>query len=815
MKLPRGNIKTRLAFARIWEQHRPLIIAVPVILLIAVAGYFAQDLATSRVREARVAEAEETAGRIAKRIAGDLDAALQAARAQVAAADAAAALDDPGQRGSLEQRLAEQNADLMAVRLLPADGWLYDRDPRLPITYTTLEMLEQARDTGKLAPPDAVLFGDPQKHIVALAVLDGPSGTPLGYAVLGLRPDLVQSWVDGLKDVEGYLRIVQPVARGDDILLASLGPERVGESVKKPIPGTRWLAEFIRGGRAADNGSSVGILWSVGVVAVLSALAIAVLLVLRNRKRAGSAPVLGGAAGGFAGTPGAAVDAMVRDYLENSTGDIAEDMQTRPDRTDVRTMEAHARQTVQPEVTDVSTGEVPAEVFRAYDIRGRAGDQLSPDLAHAIGLSIGSEAYDRGQQTLVVARDGRLSSQELGDALIAGIRASGRDVIDIGRVPTPVLYFAASFLETESAVMVTGSHNPKEDNGFKIMLGGETLSEQAIQAIRERMMAGQLQGGDGSLQSMEVDADYIRRVSEDVPVALGKAFKVVIDCGNGVAATMAPRLFRALGHDVVELFCDVDGNFPDHHPDPSQPENLQALIAAVKDNDADIGFAFDGDGDRLGVVDNAGNIIWPDRLMMLFARDVLSRNAGATVVYDIKCTDKLGLVIKKLGGKPEMWRTGHSVIRAKMQETGALLAGDLSGHLFFKDRWYGYDDAMYAGARLLEVLQGIGGRPADIFARLPGAGATPELLVPVTGNDQHGFMQRLKAAKPDFEGGQVNALDGLRVHYPDGWGLVRASNTTAVITLRFEAANAEALARIQGIFRKVLLSVDDSLVLPF
>jgi phosphomannomutase/phosphoglucomutase len=377
-----------------------------------------------------------------------------------------------------------------------------------------------------------------------------------------------------------------------------------------------------------------------------------------------------------------------------------------------------------------------------------------------------------------------------------------------------VLYFATYYLETGSGVMVTGSHNPPQYNGLKIMLGGDTLFGDDIQALRTRIGADDLHAGAGNLQSMDISADYIRRVSEDVPVALGNAFKVVIDCGNGVAGDFAPKLMRALGHDVVELYCEIDGNFPNHHPDPSQPENLADLIAAVKEHDADLGFAFDGDGDRLGMVDASGRIVWPDTQMMLFARDVLSRNAGAEIVFDVKCSSRLGKVIAKLGGKPVMYKTGHSFIKNKLKETGAPLAGEMSGHIFFKERWYGFDDALYAASRMLEILMGFKQKPTEVFSKLPAGVSTPELRVDMKEGENLSVMASL-ADTGQFADARVSTIDGVRVDWKDGWGLVRASNTTPSLVLRFEGDNEQALARIKETFRKLLLDKNPDLSLPF
>ncbi|MCC7413455.1 MAG: phosphomannomutase/phosphoglucomutase [Gammaproteobacteria bacterium] len=463
---------------------------------------------------------------------------------------------------------------------------------------------------------------------------------------------------------------------------------------------------------------------------------------------------------------------------------------------------------------EYDVADIPAVIFRNYDIRGVVGESLTAAGVLAIGRAIGSEAYERGQQGIVVARDGRSSSPELAEALIAGLRESGRDVIDIGLAPTPVLYFATHYLDTASGVMVTGSHNPAEYNGLKIVLNGEALAGDAIRAIRTRIAKGELTAGTGSLQSAEIVPEYIRRVSEDVPVALGNALKIVVDCGNSVSGIVAPQLLRALGHDVTELYCEVDGSFPNHHPDPSQPENLVDLIDMVKLENADLGLAFDGDGDRLGVVDADGNVIWPDRQMILFARDILSRNPGAKIIFDVKCSRHLAAAIDAAGGEPLMWKTGHSLIKAKMRETGALLAGEMSGHIFFKERWYGFDDALYAAARLTEILVAADRPAKDVFAELPGGIATPELRIDMAEERHAQFMTEL-IGKASFDDARITTIDGLRIDLPDAWGVVRPSHTTPCLVLRFEGDDQPALERIKTDFRDLIASIDPDLTLPF
>lgn len=456
--------------------------------------------------------------------------------------------------------------------------------------------------------------------------------------------------------------------------------------------------------------------------------------------------------------------------------------------------------------------EVSPAIFRAYDIRGIVGDTLTPDVVEVIGQAIGSEAISRGVDSLCIGYDGRHSSPELADALARGVMATGCNVIRIGAVPTPVLYFATHELDTGSGVMVTGSHNPANYNGLKVMLAGETLSGDSIQRLLQRIETGDLARGQGGSSEEDVRRLYLDRIVGDIAVAA--PLKVVLDAGNGIAGELAPILVGELGCDVIPLYCDVDGDFPNHHPDPGKPENLADLIDRVKSEKADIGLAFDGDGDRLGVVTNSGKIIWPDRLLMLFARDVVSRNPGADVLYDVKCSRRLANVISEAGGRPIMWKTGHSLMKAKMKETGALLAGEMSGHIFFQERWYGFDDGLYSAARLLEIL-GVEDRHSDeVFADFPEDISTPELNVEVTEDSKFALVDRL-SKEGTFGEGNVSTIDGVRVDYPDGWGLCRASNTTPVLVLRFEAESDDALERIKGIFREQLHKVAPDLVADF
>jgi len=456
--------------------------------------------------------------------------------------------------------------------------------------------------------------------------------------------------------------------------------------------------------------------------------------------------------------------------------------------------------------------QLPAEIFKAYDIRGIVDKSLTADVVRRIGHALGSLAAEQGQTAIAGGRDGRLSGPELAGALMDGICAAGIDAIDVGCVPTPVTYFAAYELGCNSCVSVTGSHNPPDYNGLKMVIGGTTLALDAIQDLKARIEAGKLTHGNGQRRSADVLPAYVERIVGDVKLA--RPLKIVMDCGNGVAGAIAPELFKRLGCDIVPLYCEVDGNFPNHHPDPSKPENLADVIRALQDTDAELGIAFDGDGDRLGVVTKDGEVIFPDRQLMLFAADVLSRVPGGTVIYDVKCTRLLDGWIRRHGGEPLMWNTGHALVKAKLKETGAPLAGEMSGHTFFKERWYGFDDGLYTGARLLEILS----RSADANAplkSLPNSPSTPELNIKMAEGEPFALLDQLKATG-DFPGAErIVTIDGVRVEYADGFGLARPSNTTPVVVLRFEADDAAALARIQDAFRQALQAAWPGIALPF
>lgn len=457
--------------------------------------------------------------------------------------------------------------------------------------------------------------------------------------------------------------------------------------------------------------------------------------------------------------------------------------------------------------------DLPKTIFRAYDIRGVVGETITPEIIYWLGRAIGSAAQEQGDERILVGRDGRLSGPVLLEALQQGLRESGCSIINIGQVPSPILYFATHHLQVPAGVVLTASHNPADYNGLKIILGGKSLSEATITDLYTRIQDNSFRSGNGSLQTMDVNEAYLQRICGDIQLA--RPLRIVLDCGNGIAGSIAPQLFRQLGCEVIELFCEVDGRFPNHHPDPSIPENLQDLIQAVHHHHADVGLALDGDGDRLGVVTNQGEIIWPDRQLMLYAIDVLSRNPGALIIYDVKSSRYLEAVITQQGGRSLMWKTGHSIMKSKLEESGALLAGEMSGHVFFKERWYGFDDGLYTAARLLEILAQTTQTSSEVFAQLPNGVSTPELKLSIAEEEKFSFMENLLKLNcfPDAE--QVHTLDGLRVEYKEGWGLIRASNTSPYLILRFEAETHTALTRIQRRFAEVLLAIKPNFSLPF
>ena len=820
---------------------KPLIYGVVVLGVLISAGFFLMDFVETRQAEKAAQERalyQEEANKIANRIASSMVPFRQFLKELAGEPATIEALDQEldARKKIAAAQIAELPGALLLRILLPGETQS-QRSESPPLTFASIEMLKMAADNDEQTPVEIHLGGTDNEHLVMLErIVTGD--TLKGFLHLSISAGVIKDAITSL-EVNGFLEIRQRAASGPPVVIARHGsPTTSQNSVVANVPGTAFLASY----RFSDGGKSTAalpafVLPAVGILVV----ALLVAWLLSKRKKVAKTTMSDIE---YAGAIKAVLDGTqpgLAELLPGGTGKFPEQNsepesppevpQSVPSGLDIdfdleetKTEPAPTIDTVDMgpqdhgiEVSETTTEElatlVPTKIFRSYDIRGIVGESLTPDGVYQIGRALGTEAKELGEQTVIVARDGRNSSPVIRESLIEGLRDCGRDVLDVGMVPTPILYFATHYLDSHSGVMITGSHNPPEYNGLKIVLGGKTLSGEAIQSIRTRVESQEYDSGEGVMQSMEIIPDYIRRVGEEVPVTFD-ALKVVVDCANSAPGIVAPHILRAIGHDVIELFCDVDGDFPNHHPDPSQPENLAALIEAVKTEEADIGLAFDGDGDRLGVVDNEGNIIWPDKQLMLFARDVLKNNPGAKVIYDVKCSTSLPADVQAHGGEAIMSPTGHSIIKNKMEETGALLAGDLSGHIFFKDRWYGFDDALYAAARMLEILVEAE-RPADeVFAELPGGIVTPEIHIPLDEDQHQSLMEKILGAA-NFDDADITTLDGLRADFSDSWGLIRPSNTVPAMVLRFEGTDDAALEQVKEKFRQLLQTVDPNLEISF
>ena len=719
-----------------------------------------------------------------------------------------------------------------------------------PISNVTLELLRNS-GRGRKQPPEVVRVGQPDQYIAMVENVINNKGEIIGYVLAGIEVSIINDGLQDIRSIPGYIEFRQEYS-GSVHILGSVGDSNLKKGAPLTIASLENSLWQMAYWATPDEDFSAGqeqIIFIIGLTSIFLLISVFGFL---GYKRIND-------------TLNADASGLMRLILENPDGEIevpknnfilrifydmaytvqrasndriarieaaqSENKKAKSKKTSItisdeiiasppstQAKEAAGKQLDETQALEVTEDETPAQatisasIFRAYDIRGIVGDTLTTDAVRWIGQAIGSEAFERGEQTIIVGRDGRNSGPELIQALKEGILASGRDVIDIGMVPTPLLYFATHYLQSRSGVMLTGSHNPPDYNGLKIVLAGDSLHGQEITELYNRIRSRNLLSGEGTETSKDIMADYINNITGDI--ALTQPLKIVIDAGNGVAGAVAPLLFQALGCEVIGLHCEVNGNFPNHHPDPSKPENLVDLQEMVLKEEADIGIAFDGDGDRIGVIDSTAKVIWPDRLMMLFSKDVLSRHPGADIIFDVKCSRHLNRVIKQNNGRPIMWRTGHSFIKAKMKETGALLAGEQSGHIFFKERWYGFDDALYSAARLLEILSNEMIKSAEVFAALPESISTPELNLDMADDVKFDFIDKL-IQEGEFAGGKVTDIDGIRIDYSTGWGLVRASNTTPSLVIRFEAETDQDLLNIQAVFRQQLLRFDSELKLPF
>ena len=742
---------------------------------------------------------------------------------------AMAALDDPAKTDAVRQHLASRVPAVEQVRVYAREDLAnLDPDSIGPNGFAVMDMILAAIEGkrslmqvhGSLNPPllhDAVALQDGEETVGVLLVSATPS-----FIVDAFEPDLSELGFAGLSQYNGRQPALKLKVLGDEALAGEF-PERIA------VPGSMFRVEYpqarfvqVTSGRTLVTMLVVGLLFLVG----------ALLLQRLNRKQASApgqvatvAPVAVADPAGprddadFGGEPPRPEPSPVAEPEAPVEPDAPDEppVAAAPPRLNLHydIEKRRLQKESEHEPVELSEG-----IFRAYDIRGVIDKTLDSGVAFQIGQAVGSEVLERDAGPVVVARDGRLSGPYLMKGMIGGLRSTGCDVIDIGAVPTGVLYYAAHEFANGSAVMITGSHNPPDYNGFKVMVGGDTLHGSAIKNLYTRIVDEKLAAGEGRLERRNVVKDYILRIKEDVTVE--KPLRVVLDCGNGIGGVCGPDVLRALGVEVLPLYDEVDGLFPNHHPDPSEPENLQDLIESVRLMDADIGLALDGDADRLGVVTLAGDIIYPDRVLMLFALDTLDRVPGATILYDVKCTGHLPAVIREAGGNPVMYKTGHSLMKAKMKEVGAPFAGEMSGHFFFGERWYGVDDGIYAAARLLEILGSTDTPPEAILNALPTSFSTPEIKVEMEEGENHAFVEAFKDAVGEatggaspFEGAEINTIDGLRADFDDGWGLLRASNTTPVLIVRFDAESESALERIKSLFRQQMSELRPDLELPF
>jgi phosphomannomutase / phosphoglucomutase len=726
--------------------------------------------------------------------------------------------NDPDSIKSQQHTLSYLIPEAYKVCLIAADVDEPNANACIPITFATLNSLRQAKKEGSASMAVMQIDSDDAHLLLANKITDN-SDQVVGVLVVALKLDVVKTLLLNSYGANGYVELQQGGERAT--ALASQGDIKWKQgmaSFQQPIGNSHWRIVYWSG-KAVAGAPFLPV--SSIVVLVIFLMWLLRGLWLRYLIRCDVLTLRGQLTDFKNGTlrPKYSISFKVLQDVVDDIQTLGREISTTSRKkatADQINKKLEQNKVDNPTELDMLEDHIDINpvIFKAYDIRGIVGQTLNQQVMTVLGQAIGSEAQEQGQTRLVIGRDGRQSSPKLTDALIEGVLTSGCGVIDIGMVPTPVLYFACHQLETQSGVMVTGSHNPADYNGLKIVIAGKSLAGDEIQALYNRIEKGNLFVGQASKQEVDVVDDYIQRIRSDV--VLPRPISVVVDCGNGVAGVVVPKLLSALGCNVTELYCDVDGSFPNHHPNPGDPENLHDLATVVQQNSAELGLAFDGDGDRIGVVDANGKPIWPDRLMSLFAQDVLSRQPGSVVIYDVKSTNLLGDAIMRAGGEALMWQSGHSVIKNKMQEVNAQLAGEMSGHIFFKERWYGFDDAQYTACRLLELLANdpLERTPTEVFSAIPDRINTPEIVVEMNEAKSHNFIQKL-TAEAQFSGAEITTIDGIRADYPNGWGLVRASNTIPGLTLRFEADTEEAMQQIQQQFKKQMLQIEPTLALTF
>ena len=726
-----------------------------------------------------------------------------------------------------EVALLELIPQAIKVRIFSLGQAELDRSAIPPFSFTSVDLVNRV-EAGMDVFPEAINANG--RWIISVATPIKSNGSVVGTLFVYLQPEALSVPVE--QHVKGELKLLQKVGNAADQEVMTLGGNKAASepSTSRQLDNPNWTIQYTPSSALASKslGSIVTFLLPplavmlIGFVGAFVGIS-RIPAVIQQDINTFSNQIRDATAGAFKSTENYRFPAFINlDSKLESLGTRSaepqkiasvtsasavpkEDEVVDIEMIDEDAFEEEVEKTEVPEAFDL---EPFTSIFRAYDIRGIINETLNDEIIFKIGQAIGSEAEAQGEQTLLVGADGRTSSPDVSDTLIKGLLASGRDVVSIGRVPTPVLYFATQNSDAQSGVMVTGSHNPADYNGFKIVISGRTLVEQDIAALYERIESNNFSSGDGELTEIDIWDDYMDTILDDVVVA--QPLKIVVDCGNGIVGDYAPELIGNLGCEVIPLYCEVDGSFPNHDPDPTIPENLEDLALMVKSQEADLGIALDGDGDRMVAITSEGEIIWPDRLLMLFAKDVVSRNPGSDVVYDVKCTRHLNSVISGFGGRPIISRSGHSFIKEKMQETDAVLGGEMSGHICFGERWFGFDDGIYSAARLIEIVGAQTEGLAELLQEFPESISTPEILIPVDETSKFEIVEIL-AETMDFDDGSITSLDGVRVDFADGWGLIRASNTNPSLTLRFEGDDQAALDRIQDLFRTKLQTVREDL----
>jgi len=733
-------------------------------------------------------------------------------------------------QSSLEELARKMETDfisILKVRFLPKDTNEIIKDTGIPFSYAALDLIRRTESAKQILPAEMHLVNSPHQHI-AFAVPVIKNDDLVGFIHVAVIPDSIFETIESVDANVVGLKLQQTVSGSTiDLIKSPAFNAQIKPNKNIAVNNSIWDLVY----QPVSSSSLFLNMWTT--LAILIGMVMMVLTIFIKKRSLLKALAsdhewiltvvdkrLSGSDKGKLGAFALAENKETMLKLSQMNAAVPSKAKTKANRKDDTPVPNFPSLATQSEAiaTEVemidSYGDIEVEIFREYDIRGIIDETLRIEDAYVIGKAIGSLAIERGEFNMLVARDGRLSSNKLSSELIRGLIETGINTIDLGMVPTPVLYFGTHFLSANSGIVVTGSHNPANYNGFKIVISGKSLSGDEVRGLYDRIVKGQFSSGEGSSDQQDILSDYVHRITNDVKLINPK--KIVLDCGHGVASVIAKTLFESFGCEVTALNCEVNGEFPNHHPDPGNPKNMLDLISIVKGEGADLGIAFDGDGDRIGVIDSSGKQIMPDRLLMLLADDVLARNPGADILYDIKSSKHLARHILSSGGSPMMWKSGHSLMKAKIEETGALLAGEFSGHIFFKERWYGFDDALYAGCRILEILSADERNSAEIFAELPDSLNTPEILLELEEGEQHKVMKLLMDASQEaFQNAKLIDIDGIRVEYPDAWGLVRASNTTPALVFRFEADDDEALATVEEVFRAVIRTVLPNVDIPF